>query len=161
MRWIHIDKIIELREGQYCKAVKNVSLGEDYLSDHFLTYPVMPESLIIEGMAQTGGILVGHAHHFKEKVILAKIQKAKFFRVVKPGDQMVLEAHAEEIRSEGSRINGKVWIGKELVAEISLMYVNLQQGQALPSDNFVFTWDFLSLLKLHEVTPLETLLPNH
>ena len=160
MRWIHIDKIVELREGQYCKAVKNVSLGEDYLSDHFPTYPIMPESLIIEGMAQTGGILVGHAHQFKEKVILAKIQKAVFYRIVKPGDQMVLEAHVEEIRKEGSRISGKVWVGVDLVAEIALMYLNLQQGQALPSDNFVFTWDFLSLLKLHEVIPLEKLLRN-
>ena len=160
MRWIHIDRIVELRDGQYCKAVKNVSLGEDYLSDHFLTYPIMPESLIIEGMAQTGGILVGHAHRFKEKVILAKIQKAVFHRLVKPGDRMILEAHAEVIHKEGSRIHGKVWVEKELVADISLMYVNLQQGQALPSDNFVFTWDFLSLLKLHEVTPLEKLIPN-
>ena len=160
MRWIHIDKIVELREGKYCRAVKNVSLGEDYLADHFPTYPIMPESLIIEGMAQTGGILVGHAHQFKEKVILAKIQKAVFHRSVKPGDQMILEAHAEEIRKEGSRISGKVWADKELVAEISLMYINLQKGQALVSDNFVFTWEFLSLLKLHEVTPLETLLPK-
>lgn len=115
----------------------------------------MPASLIIEGMAQTGGILVGHAHGFREKIILAKIQKAVFHRVVQPGDRLVLEAFAEEIHAEGSRIVGKVWVGENIAAEISLMYVNLQQGQALPSDNFVFTWDFLSLLKLHEVTALE------
>ena len=158
MRWIHIDRIVALEGGKYCKAVKNVSLGEDYLQDHFPTYPVMPASLIIEGMAQTGGILVGHAHGFKEKIILAKIQKAVFHRSVRPGDQMTLEAHAEVIHQDGSRITGKVCVGEHLVAEISLMYVNLQSGQALPSDNFVFTWDFLSLLKLHEVTPLEKLL---
>ncbi len=157
MRWIHIDRIVELREGQYCKAVKNVSLGEDYLADHYPTYPVMPESLMIEGMAQTGGILVGHAHGFREKVILAKIQKAVFHRLVKPGDQLVLEATADEIHAEGSRISGKISTAGEPVAEISLMYVNLKQGQALPSDNFVFSWDFLSLLKLHEVVPLEKL----
>lgn len=157
MRWIHIDRIVELREGQYCKAVKSVSIGEDYIQGHFPSYPVMPESLIIEGIAQTGGILVGHAHKFKEKIILAKIQKATFHKFVKAGDQMVLEATADEIHDEGARISGKVWVGKDLIAEIALMFVNLQQGQALPSDNFVFTWDFLSLLKLHEVTPLETI----
>ena len=158
MRWIHIDRIVELREGEYCKAVKSVGIGEDYMQDHFPTYPVMPETLIIEGIAQTGGILVGHAHAFKEKIILAKIPKAVFHRFVKAGDQMVLEAQAEEIHKEGARISGKVWVGKDLVAEIALMYVNLRQGQALPSDNFVFTWEFLSLLKLHEVTPLEKIL---
>ncbi len=160
MRWIHIDRITQLDEGKYCKAVKNVSLGEDYLSGHFPTYPVMPVSLMIEGMAQTGGILVGHAHGFREKIILAKISKATFHRLVKAGDQMILEAHAEEIHSEGARIAGKIWVGKELVAEIALMYVNLQKGVALPDDNFVFTWDFLSLLKLHEVTPLERWIKN-
>ena len=160
MRWIHIDRITALDAGKSCKAVKNVSLGEDYLSDHFPTYPIIPVSLMIEGMAQTGGILVGHAHGFKEKIILAKIQKATFHRVVKAGDQMVLEAHAEEIHEEGARIQGKIWVGQELVAEIALMYVNLQKGQALPEDNFVFTWDFLSLLKLHEVTPLEQWIKN-
>ncbi len=157
MRWIHIDKIVELRRGEFCRAVKCVSLAADYLTDHFPTYPVMPESLIMEGMAQTGGILVGHYHDFKEKVILAKFPKAVFHRMVKPGDQMIFEATAEDLQKEGSRVNGKVWVGKDLVAEISAMFVNLQQGEALSSDNFVFTWDFLSLLKLHEVIPLEQL----
>jgi 3-hydroxyacyl-[acyl-carrier-protein] dehydratase len=158
MRWIHIDRITEIQTGKSCKAVKNVSLGEDYLSDHFPSYPVRPPSLIIEGMAQTGGILVGHAQGFREKIILAKIQKASFYRSVMPGDQITFEARVEEMHAEGSRITGKAWVAEELMADIALMYVNLKRGQALASDNFVFTWEFLSLLKLHEVTPLEKML---
>jgi ferredoxin len=90
MRWLWIDRIVQLDTGRRCVAVKNVSLAEEVLHDHFRAIPaagdapaqpalpVMPNTLILEGMAQTAGILVGHARDFKEKVILAKIGKAVF-----------------------------------------------------------------------------------
>ena len=61
MRWIWIDKFLEFRSGQFARAIKNLTLAEEHLHDHFPGYPVMPASLIIEGLAQTGGILVGEA----------------------------------------------------------------------------------------------------
>ena len=79
MRWIWIDKFLEFRSGQFARAIKNLTLAEEHLHDHFPGYPVMPASLIIEGLAQTGGILVGEAGGFAEKVILAKIPRAEFF----------------------------------------------------------------------------------
>ncbi len=78
MRWIWIDKFVEFHSGQSATAMKNVTLAEEHLHDHFPGFPVMPETLCIEGMAQTAGILVGEAKNFKEKVILAKIKKAVF-----------------------------------------------------------------------------------
>ncbi|PHQ81787.1 MAG: beta-hydroxyacyl-ACP dehydratase, partial [Phycisphaera sp.] len=74
MRWMWIDRVIELVPGQKMVAVKNISLAEEHLHDHFPAtdaqpaLPVMPASLMIEGMAQTAGVLVGHAESFKEKV---------------------------------------------------------------------------------------------
>ncbi len=82
MRWIWIDRITQLERAKQCVAIKNVSLAEDVLHDHFPAnntrpaIPVMPNSLIIEGMAQTAGILVSHANDFSEKVILAKISSS-------------------------------------------------------------------------------------
>ena len=81
MRWMWIDRVTELQPRHKLVAVKNVSLAEEHLHDHFpaeparglLASPVMPASLIVEGCAQTGGILVGHAEEFKHKVILAKV----------------------------------------------------------------------------------------
>ena len=61
MRWIWIDKFVEFRSGEFARAVKNLTLAEEHLHDHYPGYPVMPASLIIEGLAQTGGILVGEA----------------------------------------------------------------------------------------------------
>ena len=84
MRWVWIDRFEEFDSGRRAVAVKNVSLAEDHLHDHFPGYPVMPASLMIEGMAQTAGILVGEARQFAEKVILAKVKRATFHEIVRP-----------------------------------------------------------------------------
>ena len=85
MRWIWIDRFIEFESGRRARAIKNVSLAEDHLHDHFVGYPVMPNSLITEGLAQTGGLLVGEVNKFEEKVILAKIPKATYHFPAVPG----------------------------------------------------------------------------
>ena len=78
MRWIWIDRFLAFERGKSARALKNVSLAEDYFGEHFPGYPVMPAALILEGLAQTGGILVGEANDFREKVVLAKIPWARF-----------------------------------------------------------------------------------
>src|SRR5438445_11241401 len=88
MRWIWIDRFLDFERGKSARAVKNLSMAEDYFAEHFPGYPVMPASLILEGLAQTGGILVGEANAFREKVVLAKIPKAQFHRDVLAGEQL-------------------------------------------------------------------------
>ncbi|MBN2446726.1 MAG: beta-hydroxyacyl-ACP dehydratase, partial [Phycisphaerae bacterium] len=61
MRWIWIDRFEVFESGRRAVAVKNVTLAEDHLHDHFPGFPIMPASIMIEGMAQTAGILVGEA----------------------------------------------------------------------------------------------------
>lgn len=148
MRWIFIDRFLTLEKGKYAKAVKNVSMGEEHLHDHFPSFPVMPNSLIIEALAQTGGLLAGHSFDFKEKVILAKIEKAEFYRMVTPGDQMILEAHLVENREEGCKVVGEVTVNGERVASAILLFVNLNSNQAKNwrAENFVFTKEFLALI---------------
>ena len=77
MRWYWIDRFTEFESGRRAKAVKNITLAEDHLHDHFPGYPIMPNSLVIEGMAQTGGLLVCESTGFREKVVLAKLSKAR------------------------------------------------------------------------------------
>ena len=101
MRWIWIDKFVEFESGRRAVAVKNVTAAEEHLHDHFPGFPVMPECLMIEAMAQTAGILVGQASNFQEKVILAKINKAVFFDYVTPGDSLRIEARIETISPAG------------------------------------------------------------
>jgi len=153
VRWIWIDKFIEFESGRRAVALKNVTLAEEHLHDHFPGYPVMPESLCIEAMAQTAGILVGEAAKFQEKVILAKIKKAVFFHYIKPGDTLELEASIESFAPEAASTTGKVTCDGRLLAEIDLMFSHIDQnlaGKQFPQENFVFnsrTSVFESLLR--------------
>jgi len=153
MRWIWIDKFIKFESGKQAVALKNVTLAEEHLHDHFPGFPVMPESLCIEAMAQTAGILVGEAKNFQEKVILAKIKKAVFFDYVKPGDTIELQAKVESIAPEAASTSGRITCSDKLVAEIDLMFSHIDQnlaGKEFPEENFVFGSDtsvFQSLLR--------------
>ena len=150
MRWIWIDRFIEFQPGVKARALKNVSLAEEHLHDHFPGYPVMPPTLMIEGMAQTGGILVGEAGAFKEKVVLAKVQKAEFYDLVVPGDQIIYEARLENFSEGAASISGTVSVGGRLIGEIEMMFSHVDQnlaGKQFPRENFVFTEQFMGLLR--------------
>src|SRR6056297_749974 len=158
MRWMWIDKFVEFESGKRCVAKKNVSMAEDHLHDHFPGFPVMPECLMIEGMAQTAGLLVGEARDFKEKVILAKVKKGVFFHYVKPGDTIFLEAEIESITEEAASTSGKIMCGDKMIAEISLMFSHIDQnlgGKKFPKDNFVFTELFEIVLRDLEVSGIK------
>ncbi|MEX2671927.1 MAG: 3-hydroxyacyl-ACP dehydratase FabZ family protein [Phycisphaeraceae bacterium] len=159
-----IDRIVELEKGSRCVAVKNVSLAEEHLHDHFAATddypatPVMPAPLIIEGMAQTAGIMVGHARDFAEKVILAKIGKARFDRDVYPGHTLRYTATMDRIDDSGASTTGLVELidnavdNPEPVAigEIELMFSHIDQnrrGLDFPEHNFVFTDQFMDLMR--------------
>lgn len=150
MRWIWIDKFVEFNSGKNAVALKNVTLAEDHLHDHFPGFPIMPECLMIEGMAQTAGILVGESRNFEEKVILAKVNKAVFFDFVRPGDTICHHAELVSIAPEAASTTGKVMRGDEVVAEINLMFSHLDNnisGKQFPEENFVFTEMFEWLLR--------------
>jgi 3-hydroxyacyl-[acyl-carrier-protein] dehydratase len=149
MRWIWIDKFLEFESGKRAVALKNVTLAEEHLHDHFPGFPVMPECLMIEAMAQTAGILVGEARQFQEKVILAKIKNAVFYHYVRPGDTIILEAEIESISPEAASTAGKIKRGDTLIAQINLMFSHIDKnlgGKQFPEENFVFTDMFQSLL---------------
>ena len=153
MRWIWIDRFKEFESGKRAVSIKNVTLAEEHLHDHFPGFPVMPECLMIEAMAQTAGILVGEAKKFQEKVILAKIKKAVFFDIVVPGDSIELEANMDSIAPEAAGTSGKITRSGKLIAEIDLMFSHIDQNLAgieFPEENFVFGSDtsvFESLLR--------------
>lgn len=149
MRWFWIDKFEQFEPGKRAVAVKCVSLAEEHLHEHFPLYPVMPNSLILEGMAQTGGILVGQMRNFEEKVVLAKVTKAIFHRHVRPGDRIRHEAVIENISEAGAAIAGTVTCDGAPVAQIALMFSHVDQnmaGMEFPEENFVFHEGFRLLL---------------
>jgi len=158
MRWIWIDKFVEFESGKRAVSVKNISLAEEHLHDHFPGYPIMPQSLMIEAMAQTGGILVGEMRQFTEKVILAKITKAVFHDLGRPGDQLHLEAIIVNIAAEAATITGTIRCGERLIAEIEMMFSHIDKnmsGLEFPEENFVFNDQFMNLLSFYKPTDCE------
>jgi 3-hydroxyacyl-[acyl-carrier-protein] dehydratase len=149
MRWIWIDKFLEFQPLKRAVAVKNVSLAEEHLHDHWEAYPVMPTSLMIEGMAQTAGILVGQARNFQEKVILAKIAKAEVRELVIPGDQLHYVAEIETITPDAAATKGTVLRDGVEIGQIDLLFSHIDQnlaGTEFPKENFVFTGQFERLV---------------
>lgn len=128
MRWFWIDKFVEFRSGEFAKAVKNVSRAEDPLRDHFPGYPVMPPSLIIEGMAQTGGLLAGEATHFKDLVVLAKLSRVDFCDTALPGDQLTYEARLLELRDEGAVVEAKAFVNDRPLAAAEIVYGHIERS---------------------------------
>ena len=146
MRWFWIDRVTYLDKGRTARAIKNVSLAEEHLHDHFPGYPVMPQSLMIEGMAQTGGILAGSASDFKENIVLAKVSNAVFGRLVRPGDQMMFESTLVDSGPSGYRAETRITVAGEVVAEASMMFAAIPVGP--DGDNaFVFKENLMALLR--------------
>lgn len=171
MRWMWIDRVVELLPRQRLVAVKNVSLAEEHLHDHFAAdapsglaaVPVMPACFIIEGMAQTGGILVGHAHDFRHKVVLAKVNRAEIEQDATAGDTLRYTAEVDRLDDVGASIKGLIerlrhgpgdqgWVK---IGQIEMMFSHLdnnmggagQAGQDFPAENFVFGESFKTLLR--------------
>lgn len=151
MRWIWIDRFVEFEPRRKARAVKNTSTTEDHFEQHFPGYPVMPASLMLEGLAQTGGILVGQANGFKEKVVLAKIGKATFLRPVLAGEELVYDVEITELREEAANIVGRISSAGEPVGEAEIMFAHLDKSRAgaiFGDDNFVFTGELMKVLGL-------------
>jgi 3-hydroxyacyl-[acyl-carrier-protein] dehydratase len=166
MRWIWIDRFTEFHSGKSARAVKNLSFAEDFFADHFPGYPVMPAALILEGLAQTGGILIGEANQFREKVVLAKVPKAVFHREVLAGEQLIYEAEVLHLRPEGAAVSGRV-LGGGVVAEAEIFFAHLDQNrsrQLFGEQNFVFGGElkhlFSRLTGVHAPAPAGAAAPQ-
>jgi 3-hydroxyacyl-[acyl-carrier-protein] dehydratase len=125
MRWYWIDRFLEFESGRRAKAIKNISLAEEHLHDHFPGYPVMPHSLIVEGLAQTGGLLVCEHGHFQKKVVLAKLPRAEFFCEAKPGDTLIYTTVVDYIHDDGAMVTATSCKGEVLQAKMEIVFAHL------------------------------------
>lgn len=159
-----IDRVIELEPRRRMVAIKNVSLAEEHLHDHFAStdalpaLPIMPASLMVEGMAQTAGVLVGHAEGFKEKVVLAKVSDATIDADVGPGMTIRYTAEITQIDEQGAATKGTIEVldhadadaGYRQIGSVDLMFSHLdnnRSGLEFPEHNFVFGDSFKTLLR--------------
>lgn len=145
MRWFWIDRFVEFQSGVRATAIKNVTLAEEHLHDHFPGFPVMPGSLIIEGMAQTGGILLAEMLHFENLIVMAKIPKVLFHGWAHPGDSLLYEAKILDARPDGGIVECTARVGERPLAEAEYVFACLpgSDSKTACQENFLKTMQLL------------------
>jgi len=118
-----VDRILELEPDKRIVGIKNVTMDEPFFAGHFPGFPVMPGVLIIEAMAQTGGVMVlqNAPAEARQLVFFASIERARFRRPVVPGDQLRLELEVLSRKSSFCRMQGKAFVDGKLAAEAIIL----------------------------------------
>lgn len=129
MRWFWVDRFTEFVSGSHAKGIKNVTLDEEVVDEYCPGFPVLPPTLIIEGMAQMGGILMAQHFAFEKRVVLAKVGKAKFHAPARSGDQLQYEVRMDAVQENGATITSTSHCDGKLQAEIDLMFAFLEPGR--------------------------------
>lgn len=114
-----VDRVLEIEPGQRIVAIKNVTATEEIFQGHFPGRPVLPGVMVIEGLAQAGGILLLHARPDREGKLLlfTGIEKARFRRPIVPGDQVRYEVEVLRLRQNHCRLQGRALVDGKLAAE--------------------------------------------
>ncbi|MDO5719047.1 MAG: 3-hydroxyacyl-ACP dehydratase FabZ [Tissierellia bacterium] len=123
--FLMIDKIIDLKEGEYAKGIKCVSGNEEFFQGHFPDYAVMPGVLQIEAVAQVGAVSILLGEDEKKKVFFGGIKNARFYKQIVPGDKLEIECSIRKRRGNIGFGEGRIYCDGEkvLICEISFAIV--------------------------------------
>jgi beta-hydroxyacyl-ACP dehydratase FabZ len=119
-----VDRILEMEPGKRVTALKNVTYNEPFFQGHFPAVPIMPGVLIVEAMAQAGGVLVfasAPETAARNRIYFMAIDKVRFRRPVVPGDQLIFEVEVLRQRSKAVKLAATAKVDEQLVAEAELM----------------------------------------
>ena len=121
--FLFVDRILELRKGEKAVGIKNVTINDNFFCGHFPEKPVMPGVLMVEAMAQVGGVLLlTNGNHDGKVALFMAVDNVKFRKVVEPGDQLVMEVTIVRDRSRSAAIRGEGKVAGNVVVEADMMF---------------------------------------
>jgi 3-hydroxyacyl-[acyl-carrier-protein] dehydratase len=147
MRWYWIDRFLSFESGRRAVAVKCIAQVEEHMEWYVPGHPLMPGSLILEGFAQTGGLLVGEHGGFTKRVVLAKVSKAIFHFYPRPGDTMRYTCTLTQYDDSGAQVHATSHVGERMNAEAELMFGHVPPQPGIPDEMFE-PCDFLTMVRI-------------
>ena len=127
MRYFLLDRVTEIVPGESARGVKNVTLTEDVLHDHFPDYPILPGALLVEAMAQLAGFFLEVTHNADDKplvrALLVGIASAKFSRPAEPGDSVEITVRAKSSLDAAAQVDAEAHIGSDRIARAQLTFM--------------------------------------
>lgn len=119
-----VDRILEFEPNQRIVGLKNVTINEPYFQGHFPGVPIMPGVLILEAMAQVGGFLVFKTLPDRQRklVFFAGVDKAKFRRPVRPGDQLKIEMKVVRVKARIGKLTGQAFVQDQLACQAEILF---------------------------------------
>lgn len=124
-----VDKVLELEPNVKAVGIKNITFNEPFFQGHFPDNPIMPGVLIVEALAQVGGILASRSGAKGKQVFFLSIEKAKFRKPVIPGDKLILDVKVLQTRGNVWRFSGNAMVEDKLVAEAEITAMVTDKGK--------------------------------
>ena len=123
-----VDRVDELVVGERIVARKNVSINEPFFPGHYPGTPIMPGVLIVEALAQMGGLLLSQTlEHTGKVAVLLSLDKVKLRKAVTPGDQLLLEVEAMRATSRSAAVKARALVGEKVAAEAEIRFMMVDQ----------------------------------
>lgn len=133
MRHYWLDRIIELDPGVRATGVKAVALAEDEFEVHFPGNPVLPGVYLLEGLAQTAGVLLGETTGRKRVALMVSVDRARFLAFARPGDQVVLTVDVEALEDDLARVRGEAAVGERPIASARFTFRLVDPDLLIPA----------------------------
>ncbi|HBY94867.1 MAG TPA: hypothetical protein DEP84_13070 [Chloroflexi bacterium] len=125
MRFLFLDRILEVERGKRLLATKTASIMDEYFTMHYARQPLMPAALVIECLAQAGGWLNIISRDFRVRTVLGLLEEAQIRRPVRAGDLLIVEAQMMYMHVDGATLRGEVRVDSEVVATVGrLVFAN-------------------------------------
>ncbi len=152
MRWLLVDQFCDIKKGESARGYRCVTRSEGALTDDFPAFPVMPASLLLEMMAQVGGVLAGATIDFSKEVVLAKISDAVFYKDVTPPASLEIRARLGDLGEEAAVTECEIWDRDTLVAKGNVFFGLFDQLNGDGKGPIVFSRDFMDSFAIRQAT---------